>query len=321
MRFSPGIYEHAAALLGRRPYEVSRDGELLFKAHHRAWETYHHPMIVAGIDVYNLEPEAYGAAIDNPEGNNIPAIARHPCGEIEELPDLAPLDPLADAGIREVLKAGQALAEACTDAEVRIPVCGPFALAAGLLGINDLLMALVEDPGTVIRALDHLRTGQVRFLEAIRKAGLRPLFFESGTTPPLLSPKQFREIAAPALRKLLGASDRIFCEAAPCIIGGDAAPIAETFLETGPGWVIAPSETDQEAFMKTAMDFPGTHVRVNMPSSCLLESAQGKIFHAAQKAATLAHLRPNTSVGCGVVPFEAAPETVLLLRDFFDSTD
>jgi uroporphyrinogen-III decarboxylase len=319
MLFSPGIYEHAAALIGRSPYEVSRDGTLLKDAHQAAWETYRHPLIVVGIDVYNLEPEAYGAVIETPKGNNIPAIARHPCGEVDELLDLPPMEPMDHPRIREVLNAGKALKESCPDAEVRIPVCGPFALGIGLLGMNELLMSLVEDPDTVIAALKHLLTGQVNYLKAIHTAGLRPIFFESGTTPPLLSTKQFQQIEAPLLKNMFSESKRIFNEAPPCVIGGDAAPIARAFLETGPGWVIAPSETDQEAFIKVAEAFPDVHVRINIPATSLLDKTMDRMLEETAKASALAQLRPNTSVGCGVVPYEADRESVLKLQESFSS--
>ena len=38
MELSPSVYEHAAAVIGRSPWEVSRDRELLFQAHAAADE-------------------------------------------------------------------------------------------------------------------------------------------------------------------------------------------------------------------------------------------------------------------------------------------
>ena len=72
--FSPSIYEHAARWAGRSPWDVSRDPELLFEGHRRAYLEYGHTPIVVGIDIYNLEAEAYGAEVAHPEGDGIPAI-------------------------------------------------------------------------------------------------------------------------------------------------------------------------------------------------------------------------------------------------------
>lgn len=315
MRFSPGIYEHAAACIGRSPWEVSRDAALLADAHEVAWHQYGHPLLVVGIDVYNAEAQAYGAKIPKPTGNNIPSITGHPCEEVEELLELEPLAPSKHPHLGRLLQAGQQIKAHCRGADVRVPVCGPFALATGLLGMNELLMAIHEDPETVTAALRHLLAGQKAYLEAIRLAGLGAIVFESGTCPPLLPVDAFKTIEAPLLTDFLAYGRSLFGEALPCIVGGDAAPIARPLFETGPGYVIAPSETDQAAFLETARDFPEVHVRINFPSTLLLDGCFEKIAAAAQAAADLARTRDNTSVGCGVVPYEAKPEVVLRLRD------
>ena len=64
MDISPSVYEHAAFLIGRTPWEVSRDGELIFQAHAEAYRRYRQTPIMPGIDIYNLEPETYGAVIE-----------------------------------------------------------------------------------------------------------------------------------------------------------------------------------------------------------------------------------------------------------------
>jgi hypothetical protein len=63
MSFCPSVYEHAARVIGRTPGEVSRDGVLLSKGHIEAYRLYRHRPIVVGIDIYDLEAEAYGATV------------------------------------------------------------------------------------------------------------------------------------------------------------------------------------------------------------------------------------------------------------------
>jgi len=63
MDISPSVYEHAAFLIGRTPWEVSRDAELIFEAHAAAYRTYRQTPVMPGIDIYNLEPEAYGGVV------------------------------------------------------------------------------------------------------------------------------------------------------------------------------------------------------------------------------------------------------------------
>ena len=61
MKFIPAVYEHAAKVIGKTPWEVSRNKALIIEAHRAAFAMYSHTPVVVGIDIYNLEPEAYGA--------------------------------------------------------------------------------------------------------------------------------------------------------------------------------------------------------------------------------------------------------------------
>ena len=54
LQLTPAIYEHAAGLIGRRPWEVSRSRELLVEAHTAAHACYGHRPVVAGDSVMGL---------------------------------------------------------------------------------------------------------------------------------------------------------------------------------------------------------------------------------------------------------------------------
>ena len=74
MDFAPSVYEHCARLIDRSPWDVSRDPDLLFAAQAQAFRLYGHRPVVVGVDIYNLEAEAYGAMVAKPEGTGIPAV-------------------------------------------------------------------------------------------------------------------------------------------------------------------------------------------------------------------------------------------------------
>lgn len=314
MEFCPGIYEHAAAVVGRTPWEVSRSPDLLVEAHASAWDRYRHPLVVAGIDVYNVEPEALGAGIREPRDANVPAISRHSFSEFEECLELPPFDPAAGR-IGMVIEAAGRLKDRCPGGSVRVPICGPMAMAGGLLGIENLLVGLVEDVDLAREAFDALSAWQCGFLEEIAGAGLRPVFFESGATPPLLPVPLFEEVEAPMLADLFDTARRLFGEDPPCIIGGDAAPIASALLAARPGYVIAPSETDQAAFLEEASRHPGVHVRVNLAATALVPGKEDLLGHELERVCKLVAGRSRVSVGCGVVPYEADPAVVQQLGE------
>ena len=151
--FTPAVYEHAARFVGRTPAEVSRDAELLFQAHRGAYLEYHHQPIAVGIDIYNLEAEAYGAKVEVVEGDAIPAIYQPLLRSFEDGLALKPFDPERDGRIAMVLAVGQRLKKEFPEADVRIPVAGPFSVAFNLRGINALCEDVADRPEATAAAL------------------------------------------------------------------------------------------------------------------------------------------------------------------------
>src|SRR5512134_3965338 len=107
--FTPAVYEHAARFVGRTPWEVSRDPELMFEGHRRAYLKYRHQVIAVGIDIYNLEAEAYGATVENTGDHGIPAVHAPILDTAAAGRKLAPFDPERDGRIAMVLVVGRRL--------------------------------------------------------------------------------------------------------------------------------------------------------------------------------------------------------------------
>lgn len=318
MQFSPSIYEHAANLIQKSPWEVSRDGELLFQAHQRAFELYHHAPVVVGIDIYNLEPEAYGATVQQPKLNGIPAITQPICSSVREIRELPWFDPHHARRIPMVLDVGARLAKALPDADVRIPVSGPFSIASNLVQFETLLLEIITMPDQVLAALHHIVAGQVNFCQAIVDYGLDIAFFESAATPPIISPQIFHDIALPPLQSIIQQAEAIVKHPVPCIIGGDTAPILDAIMETGTGYVICPSETNQEIFMTQMEKYPEVMVRINMDPRILSEGELSAVLKEADRVIALAKNRKKACIGTGVLPYESDPELVLAVKAYIE---
>jgi len=313
--FMPSIYEHAAHLIERSPWEVSRSEELIFQAHSAAEETYHHSPIIVGIDIYNLEAEAYGCAVENPGGNGIPAISRPLYGSLREAGRLRPFDPERAGRMPMILSAGRKLAVRFPDVGVCIPLSGPFSIATSLRGPG-LLEDVAVQPRQTRKFLEHLVEGQVRFATAIAKAGLDVAFFESAACPPLISPRQFRTIELPALRTAMERVGEAVGHPVPCIIGGDTTPVLDAILETGTSFVICPAETDQAAFMDKFGERPHVKVRINLDPHTVAHGSRDEIARQVDRILALAEGRPNVLLGTGAVPYETPPENVLFIREY-----
>jgi len=310
------IFEHAAALIDRAPWEVSRDAELLFQAQAAAYRLYRHQPLIAAIDHYNLAPEAYGAVVAQPDGHGVPAISEPLLASATELLRLRPLDARRDGRLPMILEVASRLAREFPEAEVAVPVDGPFSIASALVGFDRLLCDVVEDPDLVQSALMHLSEGQVKLTEQVRALGLEVAFAESAAGPPLLSPKLFREVELPVLKTLLAEMGRIMGHPIACLMGGDTVRILDALLETRSPSLVCPYETDQAAFVKKLWDRPDILVRVNLHSGLVARGTWDELLAEADRALAFARGRPNTVLGAGVLPYETAPENIFRLRDY-----
>jgi uroporphyrinogen-III decarboxylase len=316
--FVPVVYEHAAQLIGKRPWEVSRDEDLLVAGHTAAYQAYHHTPIVAGIDVYNVEAEAYGSILGDAGGIAIPAVERHACSEVGEIIDLPAPDLATQGRWPVVFNAARRLKERFPDAQVCIPLSGPFSIASNLVGFEELLFGVMEDPAVVREALVHLARHQADVIRHIHKAGLECIVFESAATPPLLSPALFRDVELPALRVIATEHSNATGGELALVIGGNTVPIQSDLIDLHPGMLICPSETDRARFMEAMREHPRVMVRINMSPGVFTAAGSGKAQAEADVALALAAGRERVCIGTGVLPYDADPATVMRIQTYVE---
>jgi uroporphyrinogen-III decarboxylase len=271
---------------------------------------------VVGIDIYNLEAEAYGATVDRPSGNGIPAIQKHPYSTTKELMNLEPFNPKTDGRIPMAIEAAKRVSNECPEADVRLPVAGPFSIATNLMGFENLLCEIAGNPDSVIEALFNLVTGQVEFCKEIVRHGLDIAFFESAAVPPLMSPQDFRNIEFPALVSIIEKATAVVGHPVPCVMGGDTTPILEAILETGTGYVCCPVATDQKMFMEKMKAHPEVMVRINMDPRPMTSANLKAVEKEVDRVFDLANNRQNVCIGTGCLPYETEPQMVLKTREY-----
>jgi uroporphyrinogen decarboxylase len=315
--FTPVVYEHAARFVGRTPWEVSRDPELMFQGHRGAYLEYRHQVIAVGIDIYNLETEAYGARVEAGTPDAIPAIHQPLLTSLEEGLALPPFNPERDGRIAMVLGVGQRLKREFPDADVRIPVAGPFSIAFNLRGINDLCLDSALRPEETAQLLMHLAENQVVLCQAIAAAGLDVAFFESAAAPPILSPQQFHDLELPALRRILQVASDCLGRPVPCIMGGNTYPILDDILSTGTNYVACNVETNQAAFVESvSRTHPHVKIRVNLDPGIVACRQPARIYHAIDHVLDIVGGRTQCVMGTGALPLETPIENMRLIRDY-----
>ena len=291
----------------------------MFVGHRDAYREYRHQVIAVGIDIYNLEAEAYGARVEAMEGDAIPAIHTPLLQSLEEGLDLQPFDPQRDGRIAMVLGVGQRLKREFPEADVRIPVAGPFSIAFNLRGINDLCMDSALFPEETARFLMRLAENQAVLCRAVADAGLDVAFFESAAAPPILSPRQFHALELPALRRILALAADCLGHPVPCIMGGNTYPVLGDILATGTEYLCCNVETDQASFIESVgRTHPHVKIRVNLDPGVVACHDQGRIFRAIDHVLEIVGGRPNCLMGTGALPLETPRENIRLIRQYVD---
>jgi len=296
---------------------VSRDPELLFEAHRRAYLEYRHQVIAVGIDIYNLEAEAYGARVEPCEGNAVPAIHQPLLASLEDGLALPPFDPQRHGRIAMLLAVGQRLRRAFPEADVRIPVAGPFSIAFNLRGIANLCEDAITRPDPTARLLLRLADHQAVLCRAVAAAGLDVAFFESAAAPPLLSPRQFRQLELPALQRVLAVAAECVGHPVPCIMGGNTYPIVDDLLATGTSYLVCNVETDQAAFVaRVWQTHPHVKIRVNLDPAVVAGADLQRLYRDIDRVLQLVGGRTNCLLGTGALPLETPPENIRRIREY-----
>lgn len=315
--FTPVVYEHAAHFVGRTPWDVSRDADLMFEGHRRAYLEYRHQVIAVGIDIYNLEAEAYGAKVEECEGNAIPAIHHPLFTSLNEALDLKPFDPERDGRVALLIGVGQRLKREFPEADVRIPVAGPFSIAFNLRGISNLCEDAILRPEDTARMLLRLADNQSVLCRAIAKAGLDVAFFESAAAPPILSPRQFREVELPALKHVLQVAANCIGHPVPCISGGNTFPILDELLSTGTNYLACNVETNQAAFVeRVSRTHPHIKIRVNLDPGVVACHEPERIYRGIDRVLEIVGGRTNCVMGTGAMPLETPPQNIRLICEY-----
>jgi hypothetical protein len=153
------ISSHAAGLFGESTIRFFRDAGTFLRCELAADLLYGIDGLSIHYDVYNIEAEALGARLIWEEGQ-IPAVdSRRPLlARAEGFESLAPLDMGRTGRMPYVLEMNERLMDAGLPPKVRFT--GPFTLAANLLGLEELILAIVTAPERV-HALMRFLTREV----------------------------------------------------------------------------------------------------------------------------------------------------------------
>jgi uroporphyrinogen decarboxylase len=314
--FVPAVYEHKAALVGRSPSEVCRDGDLIHEAVLRELEIYDPDVVTVGVDVYNVEAEALGCRVRYfDDSNDVPAVAAPLLGSPADLGKLGIPDPETAGRMPLFLEAAKRLDREMGGAMiVRGALTGPFSLACALAGTANLLVASADDPGFVKRLLEFCGRVTAAYGRAFLAAGVEVVLFDSEASPGAASPRVFHEFVLPVYRdRVIPALLAAGAAHLPLVIGGDTTPILEDLLATGATQLLCDAGADLETFKRRCGE-ERRSFRASVDARLVHRGGPAEIRREALRILQSAGGQPGFLFGCGVVAYDTDPANVLALR-------
>ncbi|MBN2553785.1 MAG: hypothetical protein JXB06_13490 [Spirochaetales bacterium] len=319
--FVPSIYEHGAAVIGVTPSQASTDADLMARAAVDSFLAYGHDLITVGIDIYNIEAEAFGCPVKRFTDRSIPAIDGHPLGGMDTL-DASGLEvPEEGAGgnrLGLIIDASRTVMREVGD-RTMVYACmgGPFSQAVELRGFDRFIMDIYERPSTVHELLEKTTALSVSHACRLSSVGVGVNVYESWATLPLISPDIFRDFVVPYEKRVIRAVKEKYTTPAPAVImGGDTSILIEFFIEVDTSLVVADYMTDF-SFMRKKIQSAGSGMVIR---GCLdpkqiergdWEGLERPIETLAQKSAGM----NNYVWGCGCVPLDTPREHLLRFKE------
>lgn len=318
LRWDPAIYEHKAALIGRRPTEVSRSSGLMFEALRAEHRVYAADFLTVGLDIYNLEAEACGARLGDGGATQCPDVAA-PLFDLNALPaELDLPDPRSTGRFAVMLEAAQRVRDHVAGrAAVRVAASGPASMAAKLAGPGELVLSLAMQDGQAERLLRFATALAASWLGAIRDAGLDAVVFDSLAAPPIFSPALYESAVAPLHHELMELLQRRGQACRPLIVGGDTTTIIPLLARSGANWLICDFTAVASPFAAALASWPDVRVRRNIRPDALA----APLAPAQAAAHYVADLRcfGHPVGGTGILPYDFDPACFARFREAVDA--
>jgi len=317
--FCPAVYEHKAALIGTTPSRLSRDAALFEQALIREAELYRPDMLVVGCDVYNIEAEAAGCTVRFYDSNDVPSIAERAVRVNDAVSTLRLPDPEKDGRMPICLEVGLRIQERFgRDMIVRGALSAPFSMVCELVGAEQLLIAMIDDPEWVSRLLAVTSEIAISYGRAFVERGLGVIIFDSHASPPLVSPGLYRKIVLPPTSAVIHYfRHELGVPLVPYILGGDTAGLLDSILETGTNNILC----DFRANLATFIDRLGGRpvlLRANLDPRFLLAASAEEIKTKVREVLTIGRRHPGFMLGTGILPYDLPPEKVIAVRDVLE---
>jgi uroporphyrinogen decarboxylase len=311
--FIPAIYEHKAALINKTPTEVACNSDLLYESLLAEYETYSPDIITVGIDVYNIEPEAIGCKVHFSDGYDVPTIQDHILGRAS-LRELKIPDPLKDGRMPIIIdSATRAYNKIGKNIFVCVAISSPFSMAASLIGQEDILFAMMENPEYVQKVLNYCLNVSKNYIDMIVKQGLEVVVFDSSASPPMISPNQYKNIIFPVVKELYEYQKSKGLRLLSYIVGGNTQSILDDILITGANNILCDFNADLDVYLRKSKD-KNVLLRKNINPAIITSGKDDEILNEVTTLLKKGKSYSRFILGTGILQYDTQPRRVQLIQ-------
>jgi uroporphyrinogen decarboxylase len=281
------------------------DKDIFVQAQVAGYERYHPDIVLMQRDLL-MEVEALGNKLKFPEDSM--CISQTMSLEDKgKLNSLKVPDPFRDARLPEYLEAIEDTRDIIADSPVSPIISGPWTIAIGLRGANELIRDALKDADYVHELMHFTTEVSIRFGEALLSIKAAPNFSEAPASCSLISPKMYRTFVFPYHKQIVDH----FKEKKAGVglhICGYADPILEDMVNTGVTniSVDAPTDLSKAAAAARGKAVLIGNVDTNLFFSGSREDMRQAIQHCLESAKGCGYILAS---GCEV-PGVAPPEKV-----------
>ena len=221
-----------ARVLGCSLKDYWTDGKRLAEGTVACYELFKHDSVEVTWDIM-MEAEAVGAELEFPE-DGIPRVRRYVLSQKSALGSLKLPQPESSGRFPFYIEACKAVAKGIKDSALTGTVTGPWTIATGLRGAQELIFDTVDDP-SFVEELMRFTTEVTKILGSkIIETGLSLTMGEAASSCSLISPAIYRQFIKPHHQEI-GDFSRQRKVGLSMHICGYIDPIMEDLMDLGIG--------------------------------------------------------------------------------------
>ena len=314
----PLAVHYYAALAGVSLRDYTLNPRLLADSVLRYCERFHPDAVWLSADTW-VTAEAMGAEVAFPgpqqplAGTGVPAVRS--AADVDRIP---PPDPARQGRWPLMLHALRYVKEAIGD-DLFLVACFdqyPFSLACALMGLQRVMVEIMDDRSTLEALMDKCGEYTVAYARALADAGADML--SGGDSPAgLLGPRLYRDVALPQEKRVVAELKSRLAQPVSLHICGNAMPILADMASSGADVL----ELDHQVDIAAACGVLGPKIAIwgNLdPVGLLVQGTPGQVrqatnslLHSAQASG---HQRLVVSSGCTLAPDTPAENIEALLQ-------